>query len=545
MEKEATKIHCMAICNIDTGEVFAFGPDRISDGVDMLNEADLIVGHNVISFDLEMLSRLVQTVNTPCIDTLLVSRMMYPEDSANPLPDKSHSLKSWGKHIGFDKLDYQGGWDNYSTEMLEYCMVDAQVSAKIFLEQEPFIKFWNNPVLMEMRVAQIISSQTSNGFSFDLAAAQNLEMELLIEKSKIEDQMQRVFPDKIITRYSEKTGKKLKDKIEVFNPGSRQQIAERLIEKYGWEPPVTDKGNYKVDEETLAKLDYPEAKFLMNYLYTVKLMSQVSDWLKRAESSRDGKIHAYVNTLGTVTGRMSSNQPNIQQVSKDKRARKLFIPRKDWVLVGADLKGLELRMLAHYLAKYDNGAYAEIVVNGDVHTTNQTAMELDTRDKAKTAIYCFLYGGGDEKFGKTVGCSSYKAKKIKENLLNNIPGLRNVVNDCRFASSKYKSVKPFDWREIPVRSDHAALNTLLQSSGAHIAKAWTCFINKTLTAKYPGRWAWVANVHDEVQIECDPTIAKQVGEICLESARVAGEMFKCRCRIDADYKIGSNWAETH
>jgi len=535
----------MAICNIDTGETVSFGPDKIKEGVDLLAKADLIVGHNIISFDLEMIRRFVYGISTRCIDTLLVSRMMYPEESSNPLPDKSHSLKSWGKHIGFNKMDYQGGWKTYSEEMRKYCEIDAQVSAKIFLAQESFIKKNNNPVLLEMRVGHIIAEQTRNGFTFDLQAAQNLEMELLIEKSKIEDQMQKVFPDKVIERYSDKTGKRLKDKIEVFNPGSRQQIAERLIEKYNWEPPVTDKGNYKVDEETLASLDYPEAKFLMNYLYNVKLMSQVSDWILRSESSRDGKLHPFLNTLGTVTGRMSSNQPNIQQVSKDKRARKLFIPRKNWVLVGADLKGLELRMLAHYLAKYDNCAYAEIVVNGDVHTANQNAMQLDTRDKAKTAIYCFLYGGGDEKFGKTVGCSTYKAKKIKENLLNNIPGLRDVVNDCRFSSSKHKTVRPFDWRDIPVRSDHAALNTLLQSSGAHIAKAWTCFIHKSLMAKYNGMWAWVANVHDEVQIECDPSIADEVGKVCLDSARLAGDMFMCKCRIDADYKIGSNWAETH
>ena len=511
----------------------------------MLKEADLIVGHNILSFDLEMISRFYGKINTPCVDTLLVSRMMYPDESINPLPDKSHSLKSWGKYLGFEKMDYDGGWKEFSTEMLEYCEIDSMVTAKIFKYQEDFIKKNNNPVLLEMKVGEIISMQTSNGFGFDLDAAYDLEMQLLIDKSRIEDEMHRIFPDKVIERYSEKTGKRLKDKIEVFNPGSRQQIASRLIEKYGWEPPLTEKGNYKVDESVLSELDYPEAKILMEYLYTIKLMSQVSDWVKRAEHSRDGRIHAFLNTLGTVTGRMSSNQPNIQQVSKDKRARALFVPRKNWKLVGADLKGLELRMLAHYLAKYDNGSYAEIVVNGDVHTTNQNAMSLDTRDKAKTAIYCFLYGGGDEKFGKTIGCSTYKAKKTKESLLNNIPGLREVVNDCKFAASKNGFVRPFDWRDIPVRSNHAALNTLLQSSGAHIAKAWTCFVHKKLTSLYPGKWAWVANVHDEIQIECAPDICDEIGNICLESAKLAGDMYKCRCLIEADYSVGNNWAETH
>jgi DNA polymerase-1 len=548
--KEADKIWCLSIYDFETKEKLLFETDGIKDGVELLRQADLIVGHNIYGFDIPLIERLYGPLNkkpfTEALDTLIISRMMYPETP--PTEDNRHSLASWGKFLGNNKIEYTGGWESYTKEMGEYCLQDAVVSANLynFLVNKEYFKTYSRAIRMEHVVSDMIRNQVENGFSFNLDKAEALEMELLIEKSQIEDEMRRIFPDKIIVRHSEKTGKRLKDKVEVFNPGSRQQIAERLSEKYGWKPSETEKGNPKVDHEVLSNLEYPEAKKLCEYFDLIKLMSQVSDWVGRAKTSRDGRIHGYVNTLGTVTGRMSANEPNMQQVDSDKRARALFIPRDGWVLVGSDLKGLELRMLAHYLYPYDNGSYAKEVVDGDVHTHNQKAMELDSRNTAKTAIYCFLYGGGDEKFGKTIGTSTYKARKIKDNLLSNIPGLRKLIDACRFDTLQNGHVVPFKWRPIPVRKEHAALNTLLQSSGAHIAKAWACVANQRLCMELPEKsWSWVASVHDELQLECKPEYATKIGNILLESATVAGELLKCNCKIEAEYKVGNNWSETH
>jgi len=548
--KEADKIWCLSICNLDTRETFLFEQDNMTDGIQMLKDADLIVGHNILSFDIPLIERLYgsldKKVYKEVIDTLIVSRMMFPENA--PTQEGSHSLAAWGAFLGNDKINYQGGWDCYTTEMGKYCVQDSVVTADLFdyLSQKEYYIKYSRAITMEHLVAEMIAAQVENGFSFDLDKAEALEMELLIEKSTIEDEMRRIFPDKTIIRYSEKTGKKLKDKIEIFNPGSRQQIAERLNEKYGWEAPTTDKGNPKVDHAVLSELEYPEAKTLCKYFDLVKLMSQVSDWVGRAQTSRDGKIHGSVNTLGTVTGRMSAKEPNMQQVHSDSRARALFVPRKDWVLVGCDLKGLELRMLAHYLYPHDGGSYAKEVVSGDVHTHNQNAMSLDSRSQAKTAIYCFLYGGGDEKFGKTIGVSTYKARQVKNNLLSNIPGLKKVIDNCRFDALNSGHVYPFQWRPIPVRKEHAALNTLLQSSGAHIAKAWACVAEQRLSMQIGSdKYAWVASVHDELQIECHPDVAHTIGNILCESATTAGDLMKCSCLIEAEYKIGNNWSETH
>jgi len=547
--REATKIWCMSVCNIDSGEMLLFEQDNLADGIQMLRDADMIIGHNIYAFDIPLIERLYGSLDKKpeqIMDTLILSRLVYGDNP--PTTDQSHSLMAWGEHLGHSKVDYQGGWDNYTAEMGKYCLQDSVVTTKIWehFSKQNYMTQYSRAVRMEHVVADMIKRQVEAGFGFDLDKAEALEMELLIEKSQIEDEMRRIFPDKIIVRHSEKTGKRLKDKVEVFNPGSRQQIAERLQEKYGWEPSTTDKGNPKVDHEVLSNLDYPEAKTLCKYFDLIKLMSQVSDWVGRAKISRDKRIHAYINTLGAVTGRMSSKEPNIQQVHSDPRARALFVPKDGWVLVGSDLKGLELRMLAHYLYPFDNGAYAKEVCEGDIHTHNQKAMELESRNTAKTAIYCFLYGGGDEKFAKTINSSTYKAKQTKNKLLSNIPGLKKLIENCRFDTLDKGYVKPFNWRPVYVRKEHAALNTLLQSSGAHIAKAWACVADQRLRMEIgQDKFNWVASVHDELQVECHPDVANKVGKILCESATTAGELLRSNCKIEAEFKVGNNWSETH
>ena len=540
---EADTILCGSIYNLETKEAVGYGPTEIGVMVSELEKADLIIGHHALGYDLPLLTRFFGPITTKVYDTLVVSRLMWPDKCG--LPNGSHSLKSWGEYLGESKIDYDGGWDTYSEEMLEYCIQDSIVAAKIYEYQKEFVSNNTQSVKMEHRVAEIISEQVENGFGFDMEAALKLEADLMMDKVSVEDQMRDIFPDQVIERWSEKTGKRLKDKVVSFNPGSRKQIAERLQEKYNWHYPVTDKGNPKVDRSVLAKLAYPEAKILVKYFDETKLMSQVSDWIIRAQASRDGRIHGSINTLGTVTGRMTSNNPNMQQVSSDKRARSLFIPREGWSLVGCDLSGLELRMLAHYLHPYDSGEYAEVVLNGDIHSHNQLAMGVDTRSKAKNGIYCFLYGGGDQKFGSVIGTTAAQARTIKNQLLSNIPALKKLLDVCRFNSVQSGNITPFDWRNIPVRSEHSTLNTLLQSSGAHIAKVWTCFADSILKKKFKGRFKWIANVHDELQIECESSIADEVGKEVCRCANLAGEFFNCRIKIDAEYRVGKNWSETH
>ena len=287
------------------------------------------------------------------------------------------------------KADYDGGWEEFSEEMLKYCVQDVHVAHAIYIKQIEWIKAktYEKVVSLEHTSSVVLMEQIANGFGFNLDAAEKLAIELLSTKADIEDQMHTIFPPIVTERWSEKTGKRLKDNVEVFNPGSRQQIAHRLKAKYGWKAPETDKGNPNVDAECLEGLDYPEAKKLIEYFNVVKLLGQVEDWRVRATHSRDGRIHGSINCQGAATGRCTHSQPNMAQVATDHRARDLWTALgDDEVVLGADLSGLELRMLAHYMSKYDNGAYGEVILNGDIHTHNQTKAGLPTRNDAKTFI---------------------------------------------------------------------------------------------------------------------------------------------------------------
>ena len=271
----------------------------------------------------------------------------------------------------------------------------------------------------------------------------------------------------------------------------------------------------------------------------------VLDWNTRANLTRDGHIHGSVNAQGAATGRCTHSQPNMAQVSKDKEARKLWIPDTNCVLVGADLKGLELRMLAHFMAKYDGGKYGEKILTDDIHTYNQKAAGLPDRDAAKTFIYAYCYGAGDKKLGTIVGGTSAAGKTIRTKFQKEIPALEKVHQDVKFSVAKTKGVKLLDGRIVPVRSEHAALNTLLQGSGAVLSKLWMCIANRNLKKIYGTTVKQVAYIHDELQFTCPPEIADAVGKVITDAATDAGVRLGLKIRVDAGYSVGKNWSETH
>ena len=541
---EATIIHCAVAHDLDSGTTYKFTPENIMTLVSLLDKATLIIGHNIF-FDVSAIRKILGNFKcTKYHDTLIISKLMYPDINDHPLGD--NSLQSWGKFLKNDKIDYQGGWEKFSDEMLVYCTQDVMLTAEIFRYQQSVCKVPQRVIQFEHLVSKVLAEQTFTGFGYDAAGGDRLIGELLIEKAQIEDEMRTIFPDKVEERWSTKTGKRLKDKIEVFNPGSRQQIASRLFDKYGWKAPLTDKGNPKVDESVLSKLDYPEAKKLVQYFDCIKLMGQVEDWNTRIHHSRDGRVHGLVNAQGAATGRCTHSQPNMAQVSKDKRARALFCPiEPDHVLVGADLQGLELRMLSHFMAKYDNGKYGDKILNDDIHTYNQKAAGLPNRDAAKTFIYAYCYGAGDEKLGKIIGGNRNAGSQIRSKFQKEIPALDKVQQEVKYSVAKTKGVQLPDGRTVPVRSEHAALNTLLQGSGAIVSKLWMCIAYVNLKKKFGNAVKQVAYVHDELQYSCHKDIADEVGKVITAAATEAGEKLGLKIRIDANYSIGKNWSETH
>ena len=507
----------------------------------VLNDAHKIIGHNLIGFDVGIIDRVwnVHISRDTVVDTLYLSRLY------NPSQDGGHSLRNWGTILGgtgkLDFTDYDGG---LSDEMIEYCIADVELTERVHqwlemqLDKEGFSQ---QAIDLEHRVGWITTEQERNGFKLDVPYAEKLMMDLMFEMNNIEASLQDIFPPIIEERWSEKTGKRLKDKVTVFNPGSRKQIAERLQSLGIKFDKKTEKGNIIVDEKVLDGIDRPEAKAVARYMMLQKRVAQIDSWLKAVKD--DGRVHGRVITNGAVTGRMTHQSPNMAQVPAvsapfGTECRSCWTVEEGNVLVGIDASGLELRMLAHYM---DDEDYTNEILNGDIHTANQRAAGLETRPLAKTFIYAFLYGAGDAKIGAIVGGNSGTGRRLKERFLHNTPALEELRRGIdRQAQSGI--LTGLDGRKLRVRSQHAALNTLLQGAGACVMKQAVVHLADKLR-NIPHKF--VANVHDEWQIETPAHYADTVGRIGVRSIRIAGETLGLRCPLDGEYRVGNNWAETH
>jgi DNA polymerase-1 len=507
----------------------------------VLNNADKIVGHNLIGFDVGVIDR-VWNVHIPrhlVVDTLYLSRLY------NPSQEGGHSLRNWGTILGgtgkLDFTDYDGG---LTEEMVEYCIADVELTERVhkWLDMQLFKEGFSEKCIdLEHRVGWIVTEQERNGFKLDVPFAEKLIMDLMFEMNNIEAELQAIFPPIVEERWSEKTGKQLKDKVTVFNPGSRKQIAERLQSLGVKFDKKTEKGNIIVDEKVLEGIDRPEAKAVARYMMLQKRVAQIDSWLKAVKD--DGRVHGRVITNGAVTGRMTHQSPNMAQVPAvsapfGTECRSCWTVDEGNKLVGIDASGLELRMLAHYM---DDEDYTNEILNGDIHTANQRAAGLETRPLAKTFIYAFLYGAGDAKIGAIVGGNSVTGRRLKETFLSNTPSLERVRGDThRQAASGILTA--LDGRKLRVRSEHAALNTLLQGAGAIVMKQALVHLADKLR-NIPHRF--VANVHDEWQLETPAHYADTVGRMGVRAIRIAGETLSLRCPLDGEYRVGNNWAETH
>ncbi len=507
-----------------------------------LEDNPLVVAHNGIFFDFPILNRLWNTKikASMCVDTLVMSRLMSPNR------ENGHSLAAWATRLGTSKIEFTDFDGGLTPEMQEYCVRDVEVLEKVYnelLQEQQRYGFSQQSIDLEHKVAIIIARQERNGFRFDLPKAMVLLAGLKDKMASIETSLQFIFPPIVTERISEKTGKRLKDDVEVFNPGSRQQIAKRLQEK-GWQPKkFTEKGQVIVDESTLAGVDIPEARAIAEYLLIQKRVAMVESWIESVSEAQ--RIHGKVITNGAVTGRMTHHSPNMAQVPSvgseyGGECRELFTVPAGYKLVGIDASSLELRMLAHYMKDKD---YAKEVVEGDIHTKNQNAAGLQTRAQAKTFIYALLYGAGPAKIGKIVGGSAKDGQKLIDTFLRNTPALQALRNKIEKLSVQ-GSLPGLDGRKLQIRSAHAALNTLLQGAGAIVMKQALVLLDegirkKGLDAKF------CANVHDEWQLEVAEKDAQTVGELGVDSIRKAGVVLGMRCPLDGEYKVGNNWKDTH
>ena len=523
-----------------------------------------VIGHNIIGYDIPVLEQLLNVDFSKCkiTDTLVMSRL------AQPSREGGHSLENWGQLLGFPKGEHND-WDNFSQDMVEYCEQDVRVNELVYQRLlRDLDGFGTESLMLEGQVQGIISQQIKNGWLLDQEKAFGLLAKLKERKFDLEDEVHEKFKP-LPTFIKEITPKVKKDgsysvvglkflgdhwttavapfsrlDYPEFNLGSRQQIG-RYLQYFGWKPETfTEKGQPIVDESVLNKVKgIPEAELIGEYLMVQKRIAQIQSWVDAVQDN--GRVHGYVNSNGAVTGRMTHSKPNMGQVPAvyspyGRECREVWTVPSGYTLVGMDASGLELRMLAHYM---NDERYTNEILTGDIHTANQLASGLATRDQAKTFIYAFLYGAGDAKIGSIVGGTAKDGKRLKEKFLSNTPALGRLRERVGVASGR-GYVLGLDRRRVAVRSEHAALNTLLQSAGAIVMKKALCLLDEYAT-KWNIDYKIIGNIHDEIQTEVRSDEADVFGRLATSCIEAAGLHYKLNCPLAGEYKVGDTWADTH
>lgn len=590
---EADRLWCWAAQNPDTGE--SWSGTKPKELFDLLRRTEVLIGHNIQDYDLPLLKKLHGFEFEGTVrDTYIMSKVCWPDlkkrdfgararaeklgqDPNKRIPGElvgRHKLEAWGWRLEVYKDDFhkkEDAWLTWDPAMLDYCVQDVELNVALFklIEEKGLPELvWEieHPFAWHLE-------HSRKGFYFDKEKGEALERELSTKRSVIAGQLREAFPDRVEemktpqyyedpmgNRYERKKDapskvrKDLKDgppklKYHPFNPSSNIQIEQRFNDKYGWRAGSrTATGDPEITEQVLETLDFDEARLLLE-------LRVLDDRLEKLTKGRHPylallgsgqRIRGGIDPLGTLTARCTHMRPNLAQVPRapkpyGKEFRELFTVPEGRALVGWDASGLELRALAHWM---DSPEYTAQILDGDIHTYNQQAAGLDTRDQAKVLMYAILYGAGPKKIGAIVGGGSKEGKELLTKFFDALPKLKKLNRRVVRESEEKGCVTTLDGRRIPVHSTHVALNCLLQSTGAIIMKrALTVFCDE-LPLVDPTAFL-VAMVHDEAQCEVDPDRAELVGDLGVHSIRQAGEFFNLNCPLDGEAKIGKTWAETH
>ena len=416
---------------------------------------------------------------------------------------------------------------------------------------------------LEHQVAQILTTQEEHGWHFDEKSAWELEQDLRGELERTTAVLRNRHPFVADTEFTPKRNNQTKGyvegctftKLKELNVTSRDHIAWILTTHYGWTPKLTSSNGKPVIDEHVLNEAHKEihkdhgSDIAMKFLRCLELKKLlgilcegVNAWLKLVTTS--SRIHHHCS-VATNTFRCAHRRPNISHTPSAPRFRALFTAGPGLVLCGADLSGIELRMLAHYLARHDGGRYANILLNGDIHQVNADKIGISRR-QVKTVTYCFLYGGGDQKLGLSVDpkLKPNKAKKkgqeIRAAYVEAIDGLDKLL-EAVDRRAKGGFIRGIDKRKILLDSPHKALNYLLQGSAGIVAKRQMVIANENL----PPTAHQLGFIHDELQYEVHKHHSEDLAFTLELSAALAGEYYSLRCPIEAEAKIGKTWADVH
>lgn len=652
----STVIHCVSIRDVDTKDHWSYGPDQIEAALEKLDEADVRIGHNIQRHDEKLIEKLYphrkRRPEVTLIDTMILARLKYPNVKATDgelvrsgkMPagkdyQGKHNLGAWGYRLGIHKGDYAQlrraealalgltdekailhfVWGIYTKGMHEYMDQDTLTNLALLEHLDPD-NYSLAAIELEHRIAIVCNAMEQAGVPFDMPKATALHAELVTQSSVIENRLKEQFqfwyapekPSYAASVHMPKVNNKARGitkgepysklkKVE-FNPGSRDHIAKVLKDK-GWKPKkFTDGGKAQFDEEVLISVmaEFPEMEAIDKYFMLEKRISQLAGGkqaLMIHYNETTGCLHGVINPMGAVTSRAAHFHPNLGQVPNSSSPygpefRELFYAPKGMSFLGADMSGLELRGLAHYLTPLDGGKYMLIVTDGDPHWLHCQVMGLaeGDRDKentlhtlvredgAKRFIYAYIYGAWDDMCGQILYDCLIKAKRdggpegvelfnkffpqgIKETTLRNTGSkvraafMTRIDGYGKLQERLLAQVKRFGWvygldeRKIPTRSEHSALNFLIQSCGAILCKRWVCDVYEELCSKY--KWGWDGDfvmclwVHDEMQLCVREGLEAEITAIIKKHAALSGTYYGFRGPLKADSRYGRTWRDTH
>ena len=584
---DVANIWCIVTKDIDTLEVKTFEPDEIEEGLAFLSDADVLIGHNIQGYDLPVLKKLYDfDFKGEVWDTLIGSRMLLSRS-------KQHSLKFWGEYLerrGMIKSGKQSFhvFTHYTPEMLEYCIQDVEVNYIFFLKGLAKLDFTHDSVRLEHDIVAIQTESETFGVSFAYEDAMKLSQDIELEMDKIRTEVETLLGyswlekehylknDGELSKISENLLTKLQREFPQFTHKAVKSSGRCLIKvptkitldtavllkekllSLGWKCEwKTDKGSLQLTragepEPNLSNIPGLKDVDIGKYYVLKHRLSIVSGFFKNVRS--DGKIPSEANTLGAITGRYThrkiANLPAPRSLY-GMEIRSLFGVPRGYTQVGADLAGIEARILAHFM---NDPAYTAEVLDGDIHTANQVAAGLPTRDSAKTFFYGFLYGAGDAKVGTLVGGSAKEGKAIKTKFLANLPSLGALIDEKQKEAEK-GYVIALDGRKVLVTKSKGygglteydtrkALNTLLQSSATIFFKRWLWFVDR-LSKRVKTDSHLMISYHDEGQWAVKDAHVERFKVILHEALGLTDAYYETKCKNDIDIKTGKNWGDCH
>ena len=555
----------------------------LAEGIERLRAADETWFHNLWGYDWWIGEKFFPGVlqRTKGMDTLVAARLLGREFD--------NSLEAWGRRLNCHKGKFNGPWDHVTAEMLAYSQQDIPAGRALARHLMGLLPGSERAFATEQSVAYWIARQEHTGFHLDEPKARELHIDLQVKLRTLEQRVRAEFPARwkslgvMTPRRADRKHGYTKDVpfsrvvYEEFSLGSRQMIAGRLQE-LGWKPSeFTAGGQPTIDEDVLQQLSrrFPVAALLADYFDTAKQAGFVEGWLEKA---RNGKVHGRVNTLGAYTHRMSHKDPNMAQIPKHGPYRQLWKPRPGWKLVGCDGEGIQSRVLAHYTYAWNKGSFARILEAGrkedrtDIHSVNAIACDAlfpaamdfkHRRDTVKNCFYAIFFNARDPRLGQTLkdGIAGYARLKppripnrelgaaVRRGLETSLVGLSACIELVEKTFEKRKFLRGLDGRKLVPNGKRNSLMTIIQGGEAVIMKtALAIFGDEAVPANgwaYDTDWAFVANVHDEVQMECRPELAEVIGAAFAGCIEEAGRRLELKCAFAGAFDIGDDWSQTH